>query len=1122
MFCPEASLSLAITNRFDDVSIEQRLKALADRWAGAPPAERSKAQSYVNELCEALGVEKPRPAGEYVYEFPVRVVNREGTETTNFVDLFKRGHFLLEAKDQGADDPDTILLRKAYGQARTYAGSVGGGPPPYILVLDVGRNLLLWDRWSGAYGGFNAATRVHLPTLHEKPEAIALLRDVFDNPEARNPNIQSAAVTKDIAEQLANLAASLEERGYEQERIARFLIRCVFTMFAEDTGLIPDYPFTHAIDEIGFESPEEFSVALAGLWRAMDEGSRFGLKKFLRFNGHFFRDQEVLPLTKQDLVVLRLAAESKWDMVEPSIMGTLLVRALDRDERHRLGAEFTPREFVERVVRPTVEEPIRERWTAVQAEVLQLRNPAGKSDRTRRDHERQALERLREFHAWLCSLKFLDPACGSGNFLYVTLAIVKQVELEVLRAIEEITGAPELAVEEVGPWQFHGIEVKHWAREIAELTLWIGYHQWWRRTHGHTLPPEPVLRDTGTLECRDAVLAWDDTTHVPERDRPDPTPRIQHPVTHALVPDPDARLPYIEHVNPKRAPWPAADFIVGNPPYMGSRRMRLAFGDGYVEALHAAYPDMPHSADYVMYWWVRAAKEVAVGRALRAGLITTNSIVQKSNRVLIARAADDGALVRWAIADHPWVDDVGSAAVRVALTVISRPQPTPARLVQVDRAGSVIADRLVDRLNSDLSAHADVARASLQPLRANVGLARRGVILRGDGFELKPDEAWRVLGMDERYRDVVRPWISGTDLVDRDRQHFVIDFNESSYEQAERYAVPFQIVRDRVKPERAGKKEREARELWWRFWNPRPDLRTAIGGLPRYLVTAYVSKHRFFQFAPTTVVPDDNVVAIALSDSFSAGVLSSDIHTTWADAAGGRMGVGNDPRYNSQCFTSFPFPPEDCNGREQIGALADQVLQHRRDALLRDVRLTTTELYNVVAKIKAGTPLTDEERRIHEIGACSVLTDLHERLNAAVAAAYGWPWPLSNEDILERLVELHDERRAEENSGRIRWLRREYQATGQPDAVQELAIPETNELGVPSAQSLPAWPAKTVDQLAAILALLDAERLDVESVAQRFAGARREMVSRHLETLALMGELTVDSDGLFSSVKRPA
>src|SRR5690606_12500191 len=308
----------------------------------------------------------------------------------------------------------------------------------------------------------------------------------------------------------------------------------------------------------------------------------------------------------------------------------------------RLGAEYTPRAYVERLVRPTIEEPIREHSLLVEAEVLQLKESGRPKDR------KEALRRLEHFHEWLRKLRILDPACGSGNFLYVALATVKRIEAEVLSAMADLTGQPELVVEEVGPWQFHGIEVKHWAREIAELTLWIGYHQFWREHHGGRTPPEPVLRDTGTLECRDAVLAWDDVVEDPARARPDPTPRIPHPVTGKLVPDPEAKLPYMEHVNPRQAEWPEADFIVGNPPYMGRGRQREAFGDGYVDALRAAYPEVPDNADYVMYWWYRAAREVAEGRTIRAGLITTNTITQRHNREVIEGARENGTDIVWA------------------------------------------------------------------------------------------------------------------------------------------------------------------------------------------------------------------------------------------------------------------------------------------------------------------------------------------------------------------------------------------------------------------------------------------------------------------------------------------
>jgi hypothetical protein len=264
----------------------------------------------------------------------------------------------------------------------------------------------------------------------------------------------------------------------------------------------------------------------------------------------------------------------------------------------------------------------------VQAEVLQLTGTGRKKDRD------TALGRLREFHTWMRGLRFLDPACGSGNFLYVTLNMVKRVELEVLHAIDEITGNPELRIDDVGPRQFHGIEVKPWAREIAELTLWIGYHQFFKEHHKGVNPPEPVLQDTGTLELRDAVLEWDEIVEIPEKSRPDPTPRIPHLVTGKLVPDPSVRLPYYEYRGARQAPWPQADFIVGNPPYLGGRRMRTAFGNGYVDAIRACYPTVPDGADYVMYWWYRAADRIANSETVRAGLITTNYLIMRLSRQL--------------------------------------------------------------------------------------------------------------------------------------------------------------------------------------------------------------------------------------------------------------------------------------------------------------------------------------------------------------------------------------------------------------------------------------------------------------------------------------------------------
>ena len=1091
------------------MSVEAKLHALSERWRKAAPAERSNAQLYLTELTEALRVERPRPSGAgYEFEYPVRVVTRDGTETVKFADLFKDGCFLLEAKDEHESGSTDILLRRAFGQAIEYAAFVPGGPPPYLLVLDVGKTLIVWDRWHGTYGGFQAGRRIDLPTLAGRPEDIELLRDIWERPEDRDPRARAAAVTKEIAAHLAGLATALESRGHDHETVARFLIRTVFTLFAEDVGLLPGRPF-QALVELALERPEEFEEGAVELWRAMDAGGRFGVHRLLKYNGHFFREATALPLTRDDLAILMEAARADWAEVEPAIFGTLFTRALDREERHRLGAEFTPPEFVERLVRVTIEEPVRERWTLVQAEVIQLREKGRKRDL------KAALKRLRDFHTELRRIQVLDPACGSGNFLYMALSALKRIELEVIRETEAITGTPELQIEEVDPGQFHGIEIKMWAREIAELTLWIGHHQWWRQTHGRTQPPEPILKDTGTLECRDAVLAYDEVREDPERGRRDPTPRIPSPVTGELMPDPERTLPYLEHAAPRPAEWPRADYIVGNPPYMGNKRMREAFGDGYVDALRAAYPHVPESADYVMYWWHRAAGEVAAGRTRRAGLITTNSITQSFNRSVVSHAIESGARIAWAIPTHPWVDEAGSAAVRVAMTVIER-EPATAVRVEVDEKAVVLRQIETDRLNADLSAHADVPRAADEALLANAGLSSRGFTLVGRGFVLEEDEAERLrrLSQDE---GLVRPYLNGRDLTQHPRGVYVIDFGLRDHSEVREHAVLYDVVRDRVKPQRDANKRKSYREYWWRFGEPRVTLREALEGLPRFIATPYVSKHRFFVFLGGRVAPDEKVVCIASDDPFILGVLSSSIHVVWGLAAGSRLGVGNDPTYNnSLCFDPFPFPNADDHQRERIGEAITRLHEHRADAVDRDHSVTMTAMYNVVEKLRTGEELTEAERQVHEVAACGLLRDLHDELDQAVAEAYGWSWPIQEGEILARVVALHDERKAEEAAGSVRWLRPTYQVPRfGADLPQQTKILPAVETGGAAPTTDLEWPSNAIDQIASIKESVSEAPGSVEEVASRFKGARRALVERHLETLRLLAEVRVTEDSRY-------
>jgi hypothetical protein len=1024
-------------------------------------------------------------------------------EVSNFLDCHRTGYFAIEAKDEEPGRSTELLLRKAFGQLRHYASHAPGGLPPYLIVMDVARTAIVWDRWSGSYGDWQAGRRIDLAKLASSEDDTRFLHAIWTDPESLNPRARAQAVTKEVAGYLANLARSLEAEGYEQERVARFIMRCVFTMFAEDVGLLPGEPFRQLLERCA-DDTAAFEEQAAALWQAMDKGEKFDWKQLMRFNGHFFRESEALPLTKHAITIMRLAAAADWQDVEPAIFGTLLTRALDPEERHRLGAEFTPREFVERVVVPTVEEPIRERWKIVQAAVLQL-SEAGRN----KDAEKQ----LREFHDWMKGLRFLDPACGSGNFLYVTMHLVKRIELEVLRELDAVTGKHELLFDEVHPRQFFGIEIKQWAREIAELVLWIGYHQFWRAHHTHR-PQEPVLLDTGTIECRDAVLEWDEIRSSPTRDRPDPSPRITHQVTGKLVPDPSAKLRYMEYVNPRPAEWPKAEFILGNPPYLGQGRQRDEFGDGYVDALRSSYPNVPDNADYVMYWWYRAAHEVSLGVTKRAGLITTNTIAQAQNRAVVAAAAEYGTHVVWTIPDHPWVDETDGAAVRVAITVLSATGESAVR-IEVDDRAVVTRQQRAAKVNADLSVNADVGTASTTALRANAGMASPGFKLHGSGFLLTPEKAGAIVRSDPEYAPLIRPYLNGKDVAGRPKGTHVIDFGTRSEQEAREYPYLYDLVRARVKPDRDANNDRSTRDRWWLFGRNREEFRPSLSGLQRYIVTVETSKHRFFVFLNARTAADNMLICIASEAGYTLGILSSAIHRQWALAAGGTL--EDRPRYNKTlCFDSFPFPDSPLWLTTSIGEVAERLDAHRKSALNRNSAVTITGMYNVVEKLRSGDVLTEKERMVHEVAACGVLMDLHDELDTLVAKAYGWEWPLSRDAILERLVALHDQRVLEEKAGQVRWLRPDYQIPrfGKDLPSADLGLGVSTPVVAKKAKR-PAFPADVISQIGAIKRLLAHEALTADDIAARFTGAKVAIVRRHLDILQVMGEVQQNPDGRY-------
>ena len=1155
-------------------------QAFIERWQGVFASELATAQSFVMDLCALLDVPKPHATAvqDYMFERPVTFSHGDGSSSAGRIDCYKRGHFVLEAKKlkagahtKGFDDG--LLRARSQGESYARALPPEEGRPPFVMVVDVGTVIEVYAEFSRSGGTYTPfpdprSHRIALADL-AKPEVLERLRKIWTQPDELNPALISAKVTREVSNKLALLARSLEQAGHAPHTVAAYLSRCLFSMFAEDVELLPKGSFQALLLQHR-EDPATLQQMLRILWTDMDRGgfSAALVKPVLRFNGKLFKDQSAdgysLRLTSDQIDLLNQAARANWREVEPAIFGTLLERALDPDERHALGAHYTPRAYVERLVLPTVIEPLRAEWANAQAAALLLAHEAAELEahppevKTKKDFAAldrhnaavrakwsEARQQVKNFLHRLCMLRVLDPACGSANFLYVTLEHLKRLEGEVLNqlnALGETQDALDLDRETVTLQQLLGIELNERAATLAELVLWIGFLQWHIRTKGRASVAEPVVHDYGNIEHRDAVLAYDRQEPMTDASgqvltRWDGESFKPHPVTGQPVPDEAAQLVQWRYINPRQAEWPQADFIVGNPPFIGAGAMRGALGDGYVEALRRSWPEVPESADFVMYWWHHAAEQVRAGQAERFGFITTNSLRQTFNRRVVQQAIGDERLsLVFAVPDHPWVDSANGAAVRIAMTVAA-PGQHEGRLfnLQAESEGDFgeAAVTLGERrglIHPDLSIGANVAAAS--SLLAMGGVSSPGVKLHGAGFIVTRQDAANLgLGTVPGLERHIREYRNGRDLTAKPRDVLVIDmFGLSAEEVRQRYPAVYQWLLERVKPERDQNNRATYRDNWWLFGEPRKDLRPALIGLSRYIATVETAKHRVFQFLDASFLPDNMLIAIASADAFHLGVLSSAAHVHWALATGGRLGIGNDPRYNkSRCFETFPFPAIDPVGAlaERIRTLADQIDAHRKTQQAAHADATLTATYNVLEKLRSGEALTAKEKLIHEHGLVGVLKSLHDELDAAVLQAYGWSdltLPANTDILLMRLVELNTQRAAEEAAGTVRWLRPEFQRAGQGQQMpmgtdtEDVGDDETVEINPATATPRQRpWPAGLTEQIKAVAEVMaDAgSSLDIEALAQHFNGRGRwrERLPTLLDTLVALGRARVVDGG---------
>lgn len=1117
-----------------------------ERWrSNEGGAERANFPLFLTELAQILDLPQPDPAdatherNDYVFERAVTFHDEAGKSGHGRIDLYKRGCFVLEAKQSrqkggakevamapeqqalpGMDGAVTrgrrsahrgwdVLMRNAREQAEQYARALppSHGWPPFVLVCDVGHAIEVFADFTGQgknyrqfpdRGGF----RIYLDDLRD-PEIQARLKAIWLDPHSLDPAKRAAKVTRDIAQRLASVSKLLEDRGYQAEPVAHFLMRCLFTMFAEDTGLLHAGSFADVLGDAR-SNPDSFAPMLEDLWRVMDTGgfSPVLRKNVRKFNGGLFAERTAIPLHKEEIGELYEAAKHVWTEAEPAIFGTLLEQALDKDERKRLGAHYTPRAYVERLVNATVIEPLKAEWEGA---VL------GTVEREREADPQAAIKAVHDFHVKLANTKVLDPACGTGNFLYVSLELMKRLEGDVLEVLADLGGQEALALEteSVHPRNFLGMELNPRAAAIAELVLWLGYLQWQLRNG--TSISDPVLEKLKNITAMDAVLR-----HDPERPKADGS---------------GAELP-----NPRRPEWPEADYIVGNPPFIGGKDVRSRLGEAYAEALWKANPKINKSADFVMYWWDRAAEQLARKgtRLKRFGFVTTNSITQAFSRRVIAKRMEGRPPVSlvMAIPDHPWTKATkDAAAVRIAMTVAEAGKRDGVLLNVVRESGletdapDVVLSEALGQVHADLTVGANLTSA--RGLLANEWLCSRGVSLHGAGFIVSPMEAEhlglsRRQGLDEH----IRSYRNGRDLTARSRGAMVIDlFGLEEQEVRQRFPEVYQHLLTTVRVERQKQydksptKDAEAyRDKWWVFGKPRSELRPALRGLSRYVVTVETTKHRVFQFLADTVLPDNMLVCIASDQAWHLGVLSAQASVQWALRAGGWLGIGNDPRYSkSRVFDPFPFPDVTPEQRKIIGDLADELDTTRKEVLAEHGDLTLTGLYNLREKLKKGEPLdmVEQDQRIH--GRVDIIAELHDRIDDAVADAYGWPRDLSDEEIVARLIALNAERHAEEKAGKVRWLRPDYQIskaglTPLPAKAKEEQI---EALLPEAAAKKPSFPRDAIGQTAAVLdELRGGSALAPAAIARRFAQGKKvePRIRATLNALARLGHLAIEGE----------
>ncbi|MBC6936341.1 MAG: class I SAM-dependent DNA methyltransferase [Chloroflexi bacterium] len=901
--------------------------------------ERGEAQVFLDRLFVAFGYAGALEAGG-VFEDRVKR-QKDGRTSVAFADFVIPKRVLIEMKKRGED------LRQHYNQALDYWIDLADKRPQYVILCNFDE-FWIYD--------FNHQPRDPMDKVRvaDLPERWGPLAFLFPRPETPIFDYDRVAVTQEAAFSLSRVFQSLlrpiGQRRLDRETAQRFILQCMMALFAEDIGLLPRYVFTQIIEDCqqGASSYDLMTLLFHAMNRPGQEraGRFYGVDYF---DGGLFARIDPVELTTEELRLLREAARQDWAKIHPGIFGTIFEQSMDAAERHQIGGHYTSETDILRIVRPVITRPWRERIAAASSAA----------------DLRALQEELRHY-------RVLDPACGSGNFLYVAYREMKALEHEILLRLQEQNGG-QLEMGFVTARQFYGFDIKPFAVELAKATLMIARKLAIDEAHSAE-NPLPLDNLDDNIRCADALFE----------------------------------------------PWPDFDACIGNPPYLGAKRLKQEHSAEYVNRVRAAFPDVPGNADYCVYWFRKAHEVMKPGT--RAGLVGTNTIRQNYSRIggLDYVTANDGHIFE-AVSSMPWS---GEAKVHVSIACWEKaltPQPADAgdagtRSI-VSAAGRtprlwLDGDTMIEvpAINSSLSVKTDVSAA--QTLACNTEPKRvfQGQIPGHAAFVLSPDEARDMIKRDPMSKQVLFPFLIGRDLIavsSSKPSRYVIDLNAFDMIEAQQFKAAFKHIQETVLPIREAKAVEEAEKnrkaladdpnakinhhhemflrQWWKHSYGRHDMLEEMVALSRFIGCSQVTKRPIFDFMSTKIRPDVTIQAFMFDDDYSFGILQSNAHWLWFTEKASTL--KSDYRYTPHSvFDTFPWPQNPTAAQVKAVADAGRALhEYRRQAMQKNPRLTLRDLY----------------RSLEQPGS-SPLKDLHAALDEAVLAAYGFPSPKSPPHVMER------------------------------------------------------------------------------------------------------------------------